>query len=74
MWAIAFDTFDSLDSAQKSGMFPFPVIFVLGDTWIYVSTSDSGDIATNIKVSVNEAFCFTSALNIPNIDPNDGHI
>ena len=74
MQAIVFDIFGFLNSIQKSGMTLFLAIFVLEDTQIHVSISDSDNIATNIKTFIDEAFCFTSTLNIPNINPNDRHI
>ena len=74
VWPVAFDAFSSLDSARECGMSPFPAVFTLGDSRIHVRSSDRGDILAHIEASVNEKFGILSALHIPNIDPNDGHI
>ena len=71
---ITFDAFGPSDSARECGVSPFPAVFTLGDSRIHVRSSDRGDILAHIEASVNEKFGVLSALHIPNIDPNDGHI
>jgi len=51
--AIAFDTLGILDSARKSCMTPFPAILTLGYTWVYVSTSNCGNILADIEAMID---------------------
>jgi len=74
MWTIAFDTLRSLNSARHSGVSPFPTIFTLWNTGVHVSSSDSGDIPFYIETLIDKAFGLASALNIPNVYPNDRYI
>ena len=55
-------------------MSPFPAILVLRDSWVHVRTSDCGDIVAYIEAPVDEKFSIFTALNIPDVNPNDGHI
>ena len=71
---IAFDALRSLDSARKHWMTPFPTVFTLKYTQIHISTLNSSNILANIEASVNKSFSFTTALNIPNIYPDNGHV
>jgi len=50
---------------------PFPAIFALR---VHVSISNSSNIFTNIEALVDEAFGPATALNIPNVYPNDRYI
>ena len=71
---IVFNTFLFLSSTCKSGMFLFPAILVLGDTWIHICTTNSGNIAPNVKIPIKKTFSFTTTLNISYVQPNDSHI
>jgi len=55
-------------------MTPLPAIFALEDTWVHVCSSDCSDVVAYIEASVDEKFCVLTTLNIPNVDPNYGHI
>ena len=50
---IVFWTFFSMNTVEKSGIFLFLAVFVLGNTWVHVGTVDSGDVASDIKTSIN---------------------
>jgi len=49
MRTIAFDTLRSLNSARHSEISLFPTIFTLWNTRVHVSSSDSGDILSQIS-------------------------
>jgi len=51
--SIAFWTFFSMNTVEKSGIFLFLAVFALGNTWVHVGTIDSGDVASDIKISIN---------------------
>ena len=53
---------------------PFPAIFALWNSRIYVHTLNYGDVISNIEASVDEHFYIWSVLGIPYIDPNNCHI
>ena len=74
VWTIALDAFSSLNATRKGGVFPLPAILALGNSWIHVRTSNCGDVIAHIEAPVNEKFSIFSTLNIPDVDPNDGHI
>ena len=74
MWAIALDAFSSLNVTRKGGVSPLPAILALGNSWIHIRTSNCGDVVAHIEAPVNEKFSIFSTLNIPDVDPNDGHI
>ena len=74
MQAVTFDTFGSLNSTRKYGMSPFPTIFTLWNTRVYVNSSYDGDISSYIETSINQTLGFAPALDVLNINPNDQHI
>jgi len=43
-------------------MSPFPVVFALGNTWIHVGGTDSGNKTSDIEPPINEALCFDATL------------
>jgi len=49
MQTIAFDALRSLNSARHSEMSLFPTIFILWNTGVHVSSSDSSDILSQIS-------------------------
>ena len=74
VWTIALDAFSSLNATRKGGVSPLPAILALGNSRIHVRTSNCGDVIAHIEAPVNEKFCVFSTLNIPDVEPNDGHI
>jgi len=53
---------------------PFPVVFALEHTRVYIHPSDCSDVVSYIETSVNKVLCLASTLDIPNIQPNDGYV
>jgi len=53
---------------------PLSAIFALGDTQVHVCSSDCSDVVAYIEAYVDEKFCVLTTLNIPDVDPNYGHI
>ena len=74
VWAITFDAFSFLDPTYACHMVPLPAVFVLGNAWIHVCTSNGADESSNIEPSIDERFGFGAALSIPNINSYYGHI
>ena len=71
---VALDTFSSLNATRKGRVSPLPAILALGDSRIHICTSNYGDVIAHIEAPVNEKFSVFSTLNIPDVNPNDGHI
>ena len=71
---VVFHTFGLLDSTQKDRMSPLPAVLALEDTRVYVYTSNSSDVAFYIKASVDQSFCLTTTLDIPDIYLNNGYV
>ena len=55
-------------------MTPFPAILILQHSWIYVGSSNCSYKASYIKSSIDDFFCIRTALRVPNIDPDNGHV
>jgi len=55
-------------------MAPPPTIFTLRNSRVHGSSPDCGDIITYIEASVDKEFSITSALYIPNVNPDNGHV
>ena len=53
MRSIAFLAFRFIDTICECRMSPFPAIFALRNARVHVGTSHCGNVATNIKASVN---------------------
>ena len=74
VWTVALDAFSSLNATRKGGVSPLPAILALGNSRIHVRTSNCGDVIAHIEAPVNEKFSIFSTLNIPDVEPNNGHI
>ena len=72
--AIALDTLRALDMAEHSHMFPSPAILALRDARVHVGSLHSRNKPPYIETPVNKTFNLTSALNIPDINPNNRYI
>ena len=55
-------------------MTPPLTIFTLRNSRVHGSSPDYGDLITYIEASVDKEFSVTSALYIPNVDPDNGHV
>ena len=64
------DPFRFISMIYKSHISPFPAILALRDAWIYICFSNSHNVTSDIKASVNKVFCFGTTLEVPNINPN----
>ena len=74
MRAIALDAFGTLYSARESGVSPFPAVLVLGNSWVHVRSPDGSDILSYVKAPDDEHLGIGPALDIPYIDPYNGHV
>ena len=72
--AIALDTLRALNSARKGGMSLFPAVLALRDPRIHVHFLDSSDILSYVEALINEHFGIAPTLNIPYVDPHNGHV
>jgi len=72
--AIMPDAFGALYSARESGMFPFPAVLALGDSWVHVCSLDGSDVLSYVKAPVDEHLGVGPALDIPYIDPYNGYV
>jgi len=72
--AIALDILGVLDMVGHSCMSPSPAILALRDASVHVGSSNSHNKPPYIEISVNKTFSLTSALNIPDVNPNNQHI
>ena len=71
MWAIILDTFELLNSVRKDCMIPF---LALRYSRVHINISNCSNVTPYIKVSVDESFDITTALDIPYIKLDNGHI
>jgi len=74
MRTIVFSIFGPLNSTWKDNIFSLLAVLTLGNTRVHVYTSNSGNMASYIKAPVNQSFCFTTTLDIPDVHPNNSHI
>jgi len=74
IWTVAFDTLRTLNPACTGQMSQFPTVFTLRNTWVYVSTMNCSNVASNIEALIDETFDFGTTLNIPNVEPYNGYI
>ena len=52
--SIIFNTLRTLEIASKYGMTPLLAILALEYVWVYISTINSGNKASNIKAFINQ--------------------
>ena len=71
---ITLHTFHTLNFACVYHMIPLPSIFTLWHPEVHISISNSGNISSNIEVSIDEALSLHSTLNVPNVYPDDGYV
>ena len=74
VWTVALDAFSSLNVTQKGEVSPLSAILALENSQIHIHISNSGDVIAHIEVPVNEKFSIFSTLNIPDVNPNNGHV
>jgi len=44
------------------------------NAWVYISTTNCSNVASNVKASIDETFSFGTTLNIQNVELYDGHV
>jgi len=52
----------------------FPAVFALRDPRVHVRSPDSCYVFTDIEASIDEHLGIAPALNVPYVDPHDGHV
>ena len=72
--SIAFDAFWPLDSAWEGCMTPLLAVLALEHTRIHVSTVNSGDVSSKVKVLVNETLSFLLTLEVLDVYLYNQHI
>jgi len=72
--AIVLDTLRALDTAGHSHMSPSPAILTLRDARVHVGFLNSRNKPLYIETPINKTFSLTSALNIPDVNPNNQYI
>jgi len=55
-------------------MTPFPTVFTLKYSGVYVSAMNCGDETSDVEPPVDEALCFSTALSIPDIGLYNSHV
>ena len=72
--SVALNILGTLYSAREGSMISLPIVFALEYPWVHICTPNCHYIASNIKTPVDQAFSLAFTLNIPNINPDDGHV
>ena len=63
-----------MNPVYKDGILLLPTVLTLRDFQVYVSPSNSYNIAFYVEAFVNKAFSLASALDILDIQPDDGYV
>ena len=71
---IALYTFRSLNVTREGRMTPLPAVLALGNSQIHICASNCCNVVTYIEASIDEHFSIFTALDIPDVDPNYGHV
>jgi len=74
MRSIALNTLRTLYSTRGDSVIPLSTVLALGYPWVHICTSNHHYIASNIEIPVDQAFCLASALNILNINLDNGYV
>jgi len=74
MQLVALNTLRLLDMAYPCCVTPFPTILVLWNSWVHVCTTNCCNKASNVEASVDNFLGIWTALSVPNIDPDYGHV
>jgi len=68
--SIAFGISGDMRMTAEYRVASLPTVLALRDIWVRIGTSNSSDVASNIKASVNDVLIYRTALGIPDIYPN----
>ena len=74
MRAITLYTFDLLDVADTHYVIPFSIVLALRHARVHIGTMDHSNIASNIKVSVDDLLSIRPILSIPDVDLDNSHV
>ena len=74
MGTIALYTLRSLNSAWRCHMTPFLVVLTLRYFWVHICIYDDYYVAFNIEAPIDQFFSLVTALNIPNVKPDNSHV
>ena len=74
METVAFDIFGPMHVTHESHMTSFPTILILRNTWIYIYSSNCCSVTSDIGTPINEVFCSSITLRVPDTDLNYSHI
>jgi len=55
-------------------MTPFLAVLALEYSWVHIHTPNSCYVASDIEAPVDQFFSFITALNIPNVKPDNAHV
>jgi len=63
-----------LNPAHKGSVPLFPTVLALKYSQVHVHLSNSCDVAFYVKAFIDEAFSLASALDVPDVQPDDNHV
>ena len=53
VWTVVFDTFGTLDSAQKCCVSPLPAVFVLWDARVHIGSLNGHNIVSDVETPID---------------------
>jgi len=53
---------------------PFPAILALGNSWVHVHSPDGSNVFSYVEAPVDEHLGVGLALDVPYINPYNGHV
>ena len=68
VWPIVFDVPKAMHLASYSKVFLFPIVLILRDFRVHVSTIYSGNKLSNVETTVNNWLSFGTTLQVPDIN------
>ena len=74
MRSIIFDALGVLDPTESHCMTLLLAVFTLRNTWVHICSMNHCDEAPDIEASVDQTFGLKTALDIPDINPNNRHV
>ena len=66
--------FRTINLACKCNVFLLPEILILENIWIYISSTNSSNMASNIEASFNQYFGIGTTLRVPDIHLYNSYI
>jgi len=53
VWTVVFDTFGTLDSAQRCCMSPLPAVFALWDARVHVGSPNGHNVVSDVEIPID---------------------